>query len=362
MKAFLLYIISLSLTLILLPAMMAGGWWNQETEPEQNPAETEHFAETEEDFILNIYVADLNETVKMKLEEYIKGVVAAEMPASFHLEALKAQTVVARTYTLHKSLLLGGTGCRQHTGVDLCTDSTCCQAWVDDQQALLKWKDEEADFYMDRVREAVNSTRGLILSYQSIPITSVYHSTCGGITEGAADVWSGGGAPYLQSVDCPFCQHSPHYKKESSIDLTAFAAAFQNEKEVHPVLADGNTPLMNVIRKSQSGRNLLVSIGKPGQQYSGTEVRRILGLPSTYFQWRVQGNQIIFSTRGYGHGVGLCQYGADGMGKAGNTFTEILQHYYQGVEVEDAMLFRYSEFSSHSSEASEVENILTKVY
>ncbi|MDO9536139.1 MAG: stage II sporulation protein D [Bacillota bacterium] len=360
MKAFFIYIFSLSLALILLPAMLAGGWWNQETGPGQTPAEPEQFTTDGEDFVLNIYLSDRNEIGEIKLEEYIRGVVAAEMPASFHLEALKAQAVVVRTYTLHKSLLLGGTGCRKHPGVDLCTDSTCCQAWVDDQLALLKWKDEEADFYLERITEAVSSTQGLILTYHGIPITSVYHSTCGGLTEGAAEVWSGGGAPYLQIVECHFCQHSPYYKKELSMDLRAYAAAFQNEKEAQPVLAEGNTPLMNVIRKSQSGRNLLVSVGKPGQQYSGTEVRGILGLPSTFFQWRVQGDQVIFNTRGYGHGVGLCQYGADGMGKEGNSFTEILQHYYRGVEVEDSVLFRYSEFSSQSSEAP--ENLLSTVY
>lgn len=314
--------------------MLAGGWWNGETGSGQTPSETGQITVTGEDFVLNIYLSDRNETVEMKLEEYIRGVVAAEMPASFHPEAIKAQAVVARTYTLHKSLLLGGTGCRNHPGIDLCTDSTCCQAWVDDQQALRKWKDEEADFYMERIAKAVSCTRGLILTYQGIPITSVYHSTCGGITEAAEEVWSGGGAPYLQSVECPFCRHSPYYQKEISMNPTAYAAAFQNDKEALPVLAEGNIPLMNVIRKSGSGRNLLVSIGKPGQQYSAAEVRGLLGLPSTYFQWRVQGEQIIFSTRGHGHGVGLCQYGADGMGKEGYNFIDILQHYYRGVEIE----------------------------
>ncbi len=333
MKALLLYILCLALVLILLPAMLVENWWKWDEEVTPKTESTEPAQATEENFILRIYLADRGESREMALEEYLAGAVAAEMPASFNLEALKAQAVVARTYTLHKALDLGGEGCRNHPGADLCTDAACCQAWEDDQQALEKWPPEDASAYLEKIRKAVSSTGGLVLTYGGNLITAVYHSTCGGMTENAEDVWSGGGTPYLQSMECNYCRHSPHYRQEIAMELSSFVAALNNKKEAIPVLAEGNIPLLEVALRSRSGRNLFLNIGKPGQRYSGTDVRNLLGLPSTSFQWRVEEEKIIFSTRGYGHGVGLCQYGADGMAKEGNDFATIIKYYYSGTEV-----------------------------
>jgi stage II sporulation protein D len=119
------------------------------------------------------------------------------------------------------------------------------------------------------------------------------------------------------------------------MDFSAYAAALSGEKEALPVLAEGSIPLLEVLERSASGRNLLLKIGESGRLYSGSEVRELLGLPSTYFQWRVERGKIIFSTRGYGHGVGMCQYGSDGLAKEGKDFIEILKYYYRGIEVED---------------------------
>lgn len=347
MKAFLLYILCLALVLILLPAVLVENWWEWDDEAEPKPEGTELAPQVVEDsFILKIYLADRGEIREMELEEYIAGVVAAEMPASFNLEALKAQAVVTRTYTLHKVLDLGGEGCRSHSGADLCTDATCCQGWENDRQALEKWPSEGAAAYLEKIREAVSSTGGLALTYGGNLISAVYHSTCGGMTEDARDVWSGGGAFYLQGVECNYCRHSPHYRQEIAMDLASFVAALKTEKEAIPVVAEGNVPLMEVVRRSKSGRNLLLNIGKPGQKYSGTDVRNLLGLPSTFFQWRMEGDKIIFSTRGYGHGVGMCQYGADGMAGEGNDFIAILKHYYPGTKVEHFPLSGWQDIDS----------------
>jgi stage II sporulation protein D len=347
LKALLFYLVSVSLALILLPALIVGGWWKWEGKNKEGiifipPQEIT----AGESIPLKIYIVEKNELVEMELEQYITGVVSAEMPASFHPEALKAQAVVARTYALRKSGAGGGSGCQNHPGADLCTDSTCCQAWESEKAALHKWPAQDAAFYMGRIREAVYSTRGLVATYQGNLISAVYHSTCGGKTEAALEVWSSSTAhPYLQSTECTYCQHSPYYRAELSMDLSTYTAVLGKDKEALPVLKEGKIPLLEVVQRSKSGRNLLVRIGSPGRLYSGSEVRGLLGLPSTYFQWRAAGEKIIFSTRGHGHGVGMCQYGADGLAKEGKDFLGILQYYYQGIEVES-----YDSFSGRQDE------------
>jgi stage II sporulation protein D len=347
LKAFLLYILCLALALILLPAMLVENWWKWDIEAEARVESIEPVPQAlEEKFILKIYLANAGESKEMELEEYVAGVVTAEMPASFNLEALKAQAVITRTYTLQKALSLGGEGCRNHPEADLCTDAACCQGWENDRQALEKWPSAGATAYLEKIREAVGSTGGLVLTYGGNLIPAVYHSTCGGMTEDAENVWSGGGTFYLQGVECNYCRHSPHYRQEIVMDLASFVAALKTEREAIPVVAEGNVPLMEVVQRSKSGRNLLLNIGKPGQKYRGTDVRNLLGLPSTFFQWRTEGDKIIFSTRGYGHGVGMCQYGADGMAGEGKDFIAILKHYYPGTEVEHFPLSGWQDIDS----------------
>jgi stage II sporulation protein D len=181
---------------------------------------------------------------------------------------------------------------------------------------------------------AVEATRGQVLKYGGALIQAVYHSKCGGMTAAAGEVW-GWDIPYLQSVKHPYCRHSPHYRQEMRMDLAAFLAAIgigMDERAAVPVLA-GREPVMEVLRQGADGRNLLLRLPPriPERTLNGTELRRLLGLPSTHFQWQVEGDEVVFHTRGFGHGVGLCQYGADGMGQAGHSFAEILKHFYPGA-------------------------------
>ncbi len=337
-KTLLLYILSVFLSLIILPASLAGGWWRWESRAGNNPAAGPGAdfspASKPDKRTLKIYHTEEEKMIELPLEEYVAGVVAAEMPASFHPEALKAQAVIARTYALMKAGKPGG-GCTENPGADLCTCSTCCQAWEDIQTATAKWPAEEAPFYLERIINAVDSTRGMVLMYQGNLTQAVYHSTCGGITEAAAEAWSGNvDVPYLRNVECGFCRHSPHYTGRLEMNLAACTAAIGKGTDVLPVLGEGNISLLEVVRRSSSGRNMLLKIGGFDRLYRGEEIRNLLGLPSTFFSWQVNGEQIVFSTRGYGHGVGLCQYGADGMGSQGYNYLEILEFYYPGTEVQ----------------------------
>ncbi|MGI5875311.1 MAG: stage II sporulation protein D [Dethiobacteria bacterium] len=320
-----------------MPALLVGNCWNWGNQEQQMDGTTNEIKREIEsnNALLRVFLVSEGKVREMEIEEYLVGVVAAEMPSSFHIEALKAQAVIARTYALEKRRETGGSGCKNHPGIDLCTDSSCCQAWEDINFSLAKWPAKEGPIYLQRVKEAVSATHNMVITYEGKPIEAVYHSTCGGTTEAAEAVWSGNkSAAYLKSVECSFCRHSPYFKKEIPMGLSTYAAALKNQEGILPVLGEGNIPLLEVKKRSSSGRNLLLSVGNSGRIYSGMEVRTLLGLPSTFFRWRTENDKIIFTTRGHGHGVGLCQYGADGMGREGRDYKEILQYYYQGIKIE----------------------------
>jgi len=279
---------------------------------------------------LKLYITQRQEIVTLDLEDYVAGVVMAEMPASFELEALKAQAVVARTYVLHQMRSNGGTGCNKGPQpADICSDSTHCQAWIDPEEKVKRWPEDQRDEYLEKVRRAVTETAGEVAVFQGELIEAVYHSTCAGRTETSAAIWSGGSVPYLQSVDCPFCPHSPYYRKELLLPMETLKAAFGPQM----VLADGpgtSSPL-EVISKTPGGRVGLLQVYNT--RIEGIEVRRLLDLPSTNFTWETRGSGMLFVTRGHGHGVGMCQYGADGAAASGKTYREIIRHYYHGVEI-----------------------------
>lgn len=251
------------------------------------------------------------------LGDFLVGVVAAEMPASFAEQALQAQAVAARTYIVRR-LLDGGS---KHEGAVVCTDSTCCQAYCNQEQLHEKWG-SSFDEYFAKVESAVAETAGQVLYYQSKLVEAPFFSACGGRTENAEDCW-GSALPYLISVDCGYCSHASRYTGIVSMSLTAAAEKLQTPSS--------QVPLISTSSYTHGGRVQALDVG--GQLLKGTEVRSLLGLNSAAFTWLIMGESIIFFSVGYGHGVGMCQYGADGMAKAGYSYQQILQHYYTGAEV-----------------------------
>jgi len=283
--------------------------------------------------LVRVYFHQAGTTRVLPLEEYLVGVVAGEMPADFESEALKAQAIAARTYTLKKVKEARTRPDADHADADICTDATHCQAWVDETSLRQRWGLINFWRYYNRIKEAVNATRGMVLTYQGKLIDPVYHSNAGGRTESAAAVW-GDDIPYLQSVASPWDRESPHYcnsftyslqelEGKLAVNLTAVPAA---------TLAAPGGSAIKVLEKTDSGRVKTIEMGD--KTFAGTELRRLLGLPSTNFTWQVEGDQIKFNTIGYGHGVGMSQYGANGMAGEGKKFNEILTYYYQGVKIE----------------------------
>ena len=267
--------------------------------------------------------------VEMELEEYLVGVVAAEMPASFALEALKAQAIVARTYTVNKMRSFGGEGCTRNPGADICTDPAFCQAWESEEQSLSKWPEADARQYLDKLRRAVAQTAGKVVLHNGQTIDAVFHSNCGGQTENSEDVWLSA-RPYLRGKLCPYCDNTRWSQTEHVYTGAQFARQILPYVQAIPVSSAGQ-PLLGAAERSSSGRVSQLSVA--GENISGRDFRSALQLPSTNFTWRFAGEQVIFTVRGHGHGVGLCQYGADGMARAGKTAREIIYYYYTEVTV-----------------------------
>jgi stage II sporulation protein D len=283
--------------------------------------------------LVKVYLVGQKRTLSLDLEEYLKGVVAAEMPANFHLEALKAQAVAARTVTLKRLVMYGGKGCRWDRAADFSDDPAEVQAWLDEGQLRKRWG-RNYNRNWRRICHAVDATRGIILTYQGQPIDAVFHSTSGPRTENAADVW-GRDFPYLRSVACPYDKHSPRYRQTVTITIQEFGrqmgVRLSRGALTRAVPATSSLDGISVTERSASGRVKYIRVGD--KTFRGEDLRRRLGLRSTHLTIKDKAGYVEIETIGYGHGVGLCQYGADGMATKGYRFRGILKHYYSGVEI-----------------------------
>lgn len=253
----------------------------------------------------------------MNIEDYLIGVVAAEMPAAFESEALKAQSVAARTYTLYKS------ASTDHEA-DICTDFNHCQAYLSESEMRQNWKDDY-NFYFDKIKNAVYSTRGEYLTYNEEPIMAVFHSMGGGQTQNSSDVW-GTQVPYLVSVPSPGEEEATNYHSTHTISFEEFKNTIHASypQAVVESYLDISQPTL-----TESGHVKGILIGKVS--IPGSKIRSMFNLRSTKFTISFDENMVTFSVTGYGHGVGMSQYGANAMAKTGKTYREILSHYYQGV-------------------------------
>ncbi len=250
------------------------------------------------------------QTREMSLQDYLTGVLLAEMPTDFPAEALKAQAVASRTFALHQR------AARKHTNADICGDSACCQGWVSSE-----------GFSAEAVKnavEAVAATDGLALCYDGELIDATFFSCSGGSTEAAVEVW-GSDVPYLQAVESPNEEDAPRYCDETSLPRAEFVRILQTE---NPAIT-GAEPLLGTITRTQGGGIATATLC--GQVFEGTTLRRLFGLRSTDLTIRDEGEHIVLTTRGFGHRVGMSQYGARAMAEAGDGFETILLHYYQGA-------------------------------
>lgn len=266
------------------------------------------------------------EVREMRLEDYVAGVVAAEISPDFPEEAIKAQAVAARTYAAYKQAA-GRTD--MHVDADVCDDYRHCAAYVDlATEATSRWGDD-AETYENTILDAVQDTQGQIVSYEGQPIIAVFCAASGEKTEASVDVW-GSEVPYLVSVDSPGGEACPNYKGEVTFSLTDFRNKISEVLPAADLTGAPNT-WFKASERSAAGGIKTVKLG--GIQVTGVDLREVLGLNSTNFTVSCTEDSITFQTIGYGHGVGLSQYGAKYMAEQGATYIEILTHYYTGTEL-----------------------------
>ncbi|WP_246806773.1 stage II sporulation protein D [Halolactibacillus miurensis] len=252
---------------------------------------------------------------QLDLESYVFGVVAGEMPASFHLEALKAQAIAARTYIIHHSIKEDPSLTTGYV-----TDTVFDQVYKSDEELKQLWEDNY-ETYKAKIKEAVSATADQILVFDEEPIFPAFFSTSNGYTENAEDYWSNS-LPYLISVESPWDKSSPKFAEDIAL----------NKQEVLEKLKLTDDSLLMIKPVyNDSGRLKWIAFGQ--SIFTGRELREALNLPSSDITVEVKEDQVVFKTEGYGHGVGMSQYGADGMAKSGYTHVDILKHYYQGVNL-----------------------------
>ncbi|WP_027965217.1 stage II sporulation protein D [Halalkalibacillus halophilus] len=257
-----------------------------------------------------------NEVEEVDLETYVAHVVAAEMPASFEEEALKAQALAARTYMVQRLANEAG-----ESEYDV-TDTVEHQVYLDEEQLRERFGLEFSSQY-SKIEEAVKTTEGEIITFDGSPITAAFFSTSNGHTENAHDYWQNE-IPYLMSVESPWDEASPVYSDQEIYTLS----------EISQKLGLENNALFNVSEISRTSSNRIKEMKINGQTFTGREIREKLNLRSNDFDVEPKGDHVVFTTTGYGHGVGMSQYGANGMASHGYDYRDIVQHYYQNVTIQ----------------------------
>ncbi len=272
---------------------------------------------------------DTGTQATLPLETYVIGVVAAEMPSNFEPDALKAQAVIARSYALGK--IEANAGSQDNAHGDLCDDPGHCQAYYDKAYLEKEWGADFPEKYQ-KVSDAVTATKGQVLTYEGGLAQTFYHSTCGGKTASAKEVW-GEEIPYLQSVVCKWDRDAPRYRETFSVSLSDLPWLLGDGSTPCIAVAEGETVTVvpTVAGESDSGR--IEAVSYAGLMFDAADFRTALGLNSTRFTLESDGETLLVTTYGFGHGVGLCQYGANGMAKDGKTYDEILSYYYQGTKL-----------------------------
>lgn len=301
-----------------------------EAVPESEPvpeAQPEPFTgQLDEDCMLKVLDKKSGEVSVMSMQEYLVCVLRGEMPGYFQLEALKAQAVAARTYTRY----MLHSGSKHGDKADICTSPACCQAYLSAAAAKKKWgylpEDEE-----QKLRSAVEDTNGETMLYDGEPILAVFHASSAGLTRTSSDVWSGDDKPYLQPVTSPEnADNTPNYYSRVTFTINEYRDKLQSAFPKANISGDPYDWLSGEEHDS-AGNIITAYVG--GIKTQGSRIRSALGLRSACFTWEMADGKVSFYVTGYGHGVGLSQYGANQMARDGANYREILTHYYTGVSI-----------------------------
>lgn len=263
---------------------------------------------------------------EIDLDEYLYGVVSSEMPASFEVEALRAQAIVARTYTIYQISNNSG----KHGNADICDNYACCQAWISKENRIEKWNNEDAEENWKKIVDAVDSTRGKIITYEGKAINAFFHSNSGGVTESSVNIWGEIDYPYLKSVETAGEEGYTQYSSQVQLSKENLTNKIREKYQDYEIDYE-QQDCIQILEYTTSGRVKTIKFGN--REIAGTEARSLLGLKSTNFTFSIEGDTITFSVIGYGHGVGMSQTGADTLAKNGLKCEDIIKHFYSNVEI-----------------------------
>ena len=331
MKKVFIYFFVFLLVFFLLPALLTKK--NVEAKvPENNVEDSiEQVSDNEYDYknygTIKLLHSDIGEVEEVPLDTYLCNVVSAEMPVDFELEALKAQAVVARTYTIYKIQN------KKHDNAGICDDSSCCQAWVSKEERFARWDEEKRESNWAKIEQCVNETKGKIITYNGTPINAFFYLNSGGTTELPVNVWGGGtNLPYLQVIETAGEEGYSQYQSEAIFTQDELIEKLKSKYEDITIDFNNNDDL-KILDYTDSGRVKTVKFGN--HELSGTETRSLFDLRSTNFEIIKEDGNVKFSVKGYGHGVGMSQTGANSLAKEGKNYEDIIKHFYVGVEISD---------------------------
>ncbi len=269
------------------------------------------------------------EIISVSAQDYVIGAVCAEMPATFEEEALKAQAVSAYTYAVRQCLREEENPTAELCGADFSNDPSKYQGYYTRSQAE-QFYGENFDEYYGKIESAVNEVFGYVITYDEEPIIPAFHSMSAGVTESAENAW-GTAVEYLVPVESACDKEAPKYLEEVRLDKETLRGKLTDSLGADLVLPEDFTKWLAINEVSSSGTVLSLSVGETS--VSGADIREALSLRSACFEVKFEGDEAVFTTKGYGHGVGMSQYGANFMAQSGKNWQEILEHYYPGCQV-----------------------------
>jgi stage II sporulation protein D len=306
----------LPLFIILIPVLLVN-FQEADTKVNANPKITTQY---EKKISIDVTLSKEDKVVAVPLEDYVRGVVASEMPMTFQPESLRAQALAARTYIIS----------RVKKNRAKVTDTVKDQVYATDETLKQRWG-SNYDANMHKITTAVDSTKNKIITYQGKPIYAAFFSTSNGHTENSEDYFIQP-YPYLRSVASPWDKQSPKYKRTKTVTLTVMLRRLENHTGKRIAIATlTQTNGMKTLKRTTGKRIATLRVGD--QVFTGREVREALGLASSDFKWLVHGEKITFTTYGFGHGVGMSQWGANLLAEQGKKAEEIIHYYYRGVEI-----------------------------
>ncbi|KZL90096.1 stage II sporulation protein D [Clostridium magnum] len=312
----------------------------------QNKAIIPEFLMKSDDIVFNeangipkikVFITKENKIEEMFLEEYVRGVVSAEMPVEFAPEALKSQAVAARTFALAHMEEFGGEKYKSNTGANV-DDTVKCQVFIHKEDRLKSWPQSKKDEYWNKVSDAVKETAGEVLTDDGkLVMEPLFFAVSSGKTENSSDIFSED-ASYLKSVSSPGEELAPKYRSTVKVSYGNFISKINAEYSNSGLTTATLKNSVEIKSRNEGGSVKEIKVGRI--TLSGVKFRSIMGLNSANFNIKFNSSNIEISCIGYGHGVGMSQWGANAMAKSGKSYKDILEHYYKGTKITSINSFR----------------------